>query len=284
MSSNMRDGFIAQLGSDVGDEYYRLYVYQLEARVRFKEYRVLFDDKSNVYVLNAIGGRIFRDIQSIMQDSLILHITRLTDPPETGPFRNLSLRMLMQRLKEDQNIPRPERFRDQEWMDDLNELVTKAEGRAEYARRHRNERIAHLDYDTIMGHKSDEPLKPLNLDEVDQALKSIFLVIRHIHEGMYPDTDLMDWVSYDSGAGHFLEREKLRIHFLTYLDQIIDPEQDSDRYSSDLARGFYSSNNIDLQSLDYDSYWKHIWLFCDFRREANILRDKGLSGSTTRWP
>ena len=284
MPNNMRDGFIAELGPDVGDEYYRLYVYQLHARVQLKEYRELFDDKGNVAILNAIGGSFFRDIQLIMQDSLILHITRLTDRPGTGHFRNLSLRMLMQRLKCSQNIPRPERFRDKMWLNDLDDLVTHAEDSAEYARRHRNERIAHLDFDTTKGFNTDESLKPLNLDEVRLVLKNIFKVLRHIYGRMCPDTDLMYSVSYDSGAGHFLAREKLRIHFLTYLEKLTDPEHESDPYTDEQAALFYNRFNVDLHELDQGSLWKHTWLYNDFRFEAKELRDSGMPGPTDKWP
>ena len=82
MSSKIRDDFVYRLGSEVGDEFYRLYVYWLEASVAFQEYGKLFEDTGNVDLLNAIGSQFFDDIQLMMQDSLILHLTRLTDKPE----------------------------------------------------------------------------------------------------------------------------------------------------------------------------------------------------------
>ena len=45
MSSNIKDNFITELGPDVGDEFYRLYVYWAEASVQFSEYKTLFNDQ-----------------------------------------------------------------------------------------------------------------------------------------------------------------------------------------------------------------------------------------------
>ena len=282
-ASTIRDQFIAELGSDVGDEFYKLYVYWLEATVQFKEYRVLYDDKANVDMLNAIGANFFRNIQLIIQDSLILHITRLTDPPESGRYRNLSLLMLPQHLKKDPNIPNPERFRDPEWIDELNLLLDTANRKASYARRHRNERIAHLDYDTTM-ELGSEPLRPLNIEEVRLVIDSIYKVIRYVYTRMYPNSDLLNTVSYQSWTNRFLVHEMLRVCFLIYLDSLIDPEMESDTLSDELAATFYNRFNVDLQKFDYESYWKHIDLFFDFRQEAKELRDKGITGPPNKWP
>ena len=267
MASPIRDNFVSELGSEVGDGFYRLYVYWLEASVQFTEYEKLYGDEGNVELLNAIGSQVFRNIQLIMQDSLILHITRLTDPSKTGTFRNLSLRMLLQRLKEDQTIPRPERFRDPEWLKYLECHVDLAEIEAKYARRHRNERIAHLDYETTMGLRS-EPLKPLDIEEIRQTIDCIYRVIRYVHSAMYPDTDLLDTVSYQSGAGHFIAQESVRIGFLLYLDSLIDPEREHETLSDELAITFYKRYNVDLSSVNYDSCWKHMELFMDFRKDV----------------
>ena len=189
--------------------------------------------------------------------------------------------MILELLEKGENIPNPERFTDQEWIKDLDKLVTEAEDKSEYARQHRNWRIAHLDFGTIMGKKT---LKPLDIEEVKLIIDSIFRAIRYVHSGMFPDTDLLDTVSYQSGAGHYMAREKLRIHFLTYLDKLIDPKHESDPYSDEHAASFYNRFNVDLNEMDQESLWPHIWLYCDYRKEAKDLRDKGITGSTDRWP
>ena len=281
MSSNIKDQYIDELGLDVGDAFYQLHRNWIETSVQFEEYRILFDEKGNIDLLNAIGSQVFRIIQFVMQDSLILHITRLTDQPGTGKKRNLSLRMILQLLKKDQNIPRPERFRDQEWIKDLEELVTKAEDKSEYARRHRNWRIAHLDFDTVKGEK---PLRPLDIEEVKQIIDSIFWVIRYVHSGMFPNTDLLDTVSYQSGAGHFMAQERNRIDFLLYFDSLIQSEIESDTASDNFADMVFEKFNVKTNSLGYDKCWKLWYILAYIEKEVKHFRDCGMTGPETGSP
>ena len=284
MSSNIRDNFISELGPDVGDEFYRLYVYWVEASVQFSEYKTLFDDQSIVDMLNAIGGGVFRNIQLVMQDSLILHITRLTDPPGSdNTYRNLSLLMLPQHLKENKNIPNPKRFRDPEWICGLNKLLKAAKDKAKYARRHRNERIAHLDYDTTMG-INPEPLRPLDIKEVKQIIDSIFRVVYYVHSAMYPNTDLFDTVSYQSEAGHFLAYEKNRIDFLLYFDSLIQSELESDTTIDNFADMVFKKFNVNKSSLRDGSYYELWYILADIEKEVQHFRDKGITGPTTGRP
>ena len=279
-----RAQFIGELGSVVGDEYYKLYSYWVDARFQLEEYKKLFGDRVTVEMLNAVGAQFFGNIQQIMLDNLILHITRLTDSPKTGSYRNLSIESLQIRIENDANIRNPQRFRDSESRTELSQLVKDAQDTADFARLHRNKRLAHLDRDTIMGYKSAEPLSPIDFNELERALDSIFEVVRFVHSKMYPDSDLMNELSYQSGTGHFLARERLRTGILCYLDSIIDPDMESDNFSDELAMSFYRRFNVDLRDLDYNSREKHIMLYMEFRKEVEDLREAGMSGLPTNWP
>ena len=67
--SNIKDQYVDELGSDVGDAFYQLHRNWLETYVRFEEYRILFNEKDNFNLLYAIGSQVFRIIQLVMQDS-----------------------------------------------------------------------------------------------------------------------------------------------------------------------------------------------------------------------
>ena len=286
-AQEVREKFTKELGSEVGEEFYRLYVYWLEALVQFKEYKVLFDDKDEVDMLNAIGPSFFKNVQDIMQDSLVLHITRLTDPHESGRnniYKSLSIRMLPGRLQEDEGIRNRERFEDLDWNKRLTELVNTAKIDAEFARYHRDKRIAHLDRDVVMSLPSAEPLPPINSEDIEKVLNSIYTVIRFVYGRAFHGADLSDYVSYRPRAGYFLTHERLRINTLIYLDSAVDPEMESDTFSGELANAFYSRFNVDLQNLDYESYWNCKYLFFDFRKEVKTLRDKGMVGPTVKNP
>ena len=286
-AQEVSEEFTKELGSEVGEEFYRLYVYWLEALVQYKEYKVLFDDKEQVDMLNAIGPSFFSNVHDMMQDSLVLHITRLTDPHESGRnniYKSLSIRMLPDRLQEGEGIRNRERFEDLDWNKRLTELVSMAKTNAEFARYHRDKRIAHLDRDVVMNLPSAEPLPHINSEDIEKVLNSIYAVIRFVYGRAFHDADLSDYVSYRPRAEYFLAHERLRINTLIYLDSAIDPEMESDTFSDELANTFYNRLNVDLQNLNHETYWNCKHLFFDFRKEAKTLRDKGMAGPTVKNP
>lgn len=286
-AQEVREGFVKELGSEVGEEFYRLYVYWLEALVQFKEYKVLFDDREQVDMLNAIGPTLFRNVQDIMQDSLVLHITRLTDPHESGRnniYRSLSIRMLPDRLQEGEGIRNRERFEDLDWSRCLTELVNTAKTNAGFARHHRDKRIAHLDRDVVMNHPSAEPLPPISSEDIEKALNSIYVVIRFVYGRAFHGADFPNHVEYRPRARYFLTHERLRLNMLLFVDSAIDPEMESDTRSDELANTFFNRLNVELQNLDYEAYWNCKHLFFDFREEVKTLRDKGMTGPTVKNP
>ncbi|MXY48635.1 MAG: hypothetical protein F4Y38_04950 [Gemmatimonadetes bacterium] len=272
-----RDRFREVLGSDVGDEFYGLYCDYHDAQVLFEEYRVLFGNPKDVNMLNAIGGRFFGLIQQIMQDSLILFITRLTDRPTMGGHECLSIRILPLRIKDDQNREIPDRFRDPEWVKKLDELVKKAKKKAKYARQHRDKRIAHHDRDTTIPYESASPLKPLNIIEVKHALKRICIVIYYVLAKMEPGTHFLNTLVYQSGAGDFLAHERLRIELLLTIGSHVDSEINPNTPFYRRANSVFDRFNVDLSRLDSETRSKYMELFRDFEWEVKGFRDKGVS-------
>ena len=272
-----RNRFIEVLGSVVGDEFYGLYCDYHNAQVLFEEYKVLYGDPKNVDLLNAIGGRFFRFIQKIMQDSLILFITRLTDRPNMGGHECLSVRILPLRLQDDQNRDIPERFRDPEWLGKLDELVKKAKHKATNARQHRDMRIAHHDRDATIPYEPASSLKPLNIIEVKHALKRICIVIYYVLAKMEPDTHFLNTLVYQSGAGHFLARERLRVRLLLNISSLVDSEIEPSTPFLRRANMAFSRFNVDLTGLEDETRGEYLELFRDFEWEVKGIRDKGVS-------
>ena len=271
-----RDRFIAVLGLDVGEVFYSLYCDYHDAQMLFEEYKVLFGNPRDVDMLNAIGGKFFGLIQQIMQDSLILFITRLTDRPKMGRHECLSIQLLQLRLKDDQNRELPERFRDPKWLRKLDELVKKAKIKAKNVREHRDMLIAHHDREATIPYESASPLKPLNVIEVKHVLKRICLVIYYILSKMEPGTHFLNILVYQSGAGHFLAHERRRIEFLLYIgsfvDSIVEPSTPFFRHANTAFKRF----NLDLDGLDDATRRKYMELYRDFIWEVKGLRDKGI--------
>ena len=286
MPSTIRDDFINRLGEDVGDEFYRLFSYWFKAEVECQEYGKLFEDTGNEELLNAVGSRFFGNIKLMMQDNLILHLTRLTDKPGFGEHKNLSLQRLPESLKEIQEksnsekIHPPNWYRDPAWLDGLDKLLNKAENKAKSVRKNRDKRIAHLDYKAIMKPQC-EPLDGFNFKEVKQILDSIYQVIRYVFSRMQsnPNSDLSNMIGYNYPPASltFLGGLDSRVQFLVHLDSLIDPEMKLDPDSNDPANSFYKGIGIDLSKLDIETYTECLIRFRLFRIQARELREKGVS-------
>lgn len=278
----VREQFIDGLGLVFGKEFSRLYGYWGEAWMQFEEYSALFNDEKNVVLLNAIGGQIFGVFQQIMLDSLILHITRLTDSHESGRNRyNLSIQILPDRLQKGQNIKEPERFKDPNWIAELERLVVAAKDSADPARRHRNERIAHLDYSTTMGNKSATPLPKVHFGDLKRALDDIYKVFNFVLTRMDPRSHRPGKVIYRSGAQRFLAYERNRIDFILYLDSRVDTETESDTRAIDFADMVIEKFNVNRDNLNYSDYWKLMDIFGYIGKDVQYIRDTGITGPIT---
>ena len=106
---------------------------------RLNEFERLYGKVEHVALLNRIGGAFFAAVQQILWDDLLLCVTRLTDPPETGRAANLTIRRLPE-FCELVKLP----------MKELEEQLNAAVEAAEFARSHRNKRISHKDLDYVI--------------------------------------------------------------------------------------------------------------------------------------
>jgi len=157
----------------------------------------LYSDSETIALLNNTAPSYFRICQDVLLDDIMLSICRLTDPAQTGGKTNLSLRRLVDNIEANKN-------------DKLKDIVKKildlAEPNFEFARDHRNRRIAHNDLQTRMKTHL-EPLSSYTNDKVNDALKNIgnvMNVVQHHYESsetlyshcISPDdgNDLLYWL------------------------------------------------------------------------------------------
>ena len=62
---------------------------------KWLEYRKLYaHSEKRIDFLNESAAFFFRIVQDTLLENILLHITRLTDPPRQGPFENLTLLQL----------------------------------------------------------------------------------------------------------------------------------------------------------------------------------------------
>jgi hypothetical protein len=83
---------IARMGLDLGSVYDALWQQVAWVHAKWSDYVVLFGtSESRVKLLNEASPAFFRHAQDSIWESVLLHITRLTDPPATGGKQNLTV-------------------------------------------------------------------------------------------------------------------------------------------------------------------------------------------------
>ena len=154
-------------GDELGSIYYRLSSAWTYANRKTSEYCILFSNRENLDLINAVGGRFFASIQYVLFYDILLQLTLITDNEKTVGNKNLTIQML------------PRFFDDCEEKKIVRELVDEAVKATDFARNWRNKRITHFDYDHHMDPELN-PLKPASLVSVQNALVTINHVLNKV--------------------------------------------------------------------------------------------------------
>ena len=84
-AEEVRQKYIELMGAELGDVYYALYNEVMWLHARWQEYTDLFaGGPDRLKLLNAAAPFLFRLIQDDFLWATLLHLCRLTDPPEMG--------------------------------------------------------------------------------------------------------------------------------------------------------------------------------------------------------
>lgn len=191
-----RNQCIKSMGADLGAMYYDLNDQLLETLLLWKQYEQLFCvDQATVQVLNDSARTFFGVVQAQFWDAVMLGISRLTDPAMTGKKPNLSISAI------------PPIISDLQVRAQVESAVAAALIDAEFAREHRNKRIAHNDLVHIQG-LAASPLSPASRLKIKAALSSVCAVLEILNGHYRQSVMLYDDLIYDGGAGsvvHLLE-------------------------------------------------------------------------------
>ena len=221
-----------KLGEDFGAIFYGVWNDWLTGLLRLKEYRVLFTDHDAVKLLNSVsGGPFMWDVQHILWDDLLLHVTRLTDPATTGRRKNLSVQALPPFCGRPGLQAEHPKLQAQ-----VQALVDQAEEAAEFARPWRNRRISHADLGLAIDSEA-ESLAPTSLGQVQAAQDAVHAVIGTISSEVLKEEVLNDVVIAPRAAA-FLAYVKQLVTAVQYVDSIIDPSGDAPLADVDVADAF----------------------------------------------
>lgn len=103
---------------------------------KWSEFGELYkDEKPRIALLNRVASNFFYFLQCWFYEDAMLHISRLSDPPETGGSKRPNLTIM--RL--------PLAISDAALREKVETAVAEAHGRCQFARTWRNKRLAHSD-------------------------------------------------------------------------------------------------------------------------------------------
>jgi hypothetical protein len=184
----VRQVFIKSMGEKLGSSFYVLWQELSWLYTKWGEYVELYGAKpSRIDLLNKAAPRFFRIVQDVLWDEMILHIARLTDPPQSKGKANLTIRRLSP-LVEDEDFKKA-----------LDPLIEVAIQKTDFCRDWRNRRIAHLDLEHTIN-KEINPLKPASRKYVKEALDSIGEVLNAVTEHYADSSTIFDIEEGSGGA------------------------------------------------------------------------------------
>ena len=199
----IRAEYISSMGEELGASFYELYQKLVELHVLWQQYLQLFgDDTGTVHLLNRTAGLFFKIVQDELWDSVLLGVSRMTDTPATGKNKNLTVQSL------------PPLITDLALRAEVQSLCEKALDSAEFAREHRNKRIAHQDHNYLSNRGSD-PLSGVSRALVEQMLAALRAVLNRI-ELHFRDSTVM-YEDFVDGSG-----ARLLVHKLKKLERLQD--------------------------------------------------------------
>ncbi|SFW55438.1 hypothetical protein SAMN03159511_4382 [Pseudomonas sp. NFACC19-2] len=184
----VRLDYISAMGEELGASFYELYRKLVELHVLWQQYRQLFgDDIETVNLLNRTSGLFFKIVQDELWDSVLLGVSRMTDPPATGKRKNLTVQSL------------PLLIVDPVLQAEIRSLCDKALDAAEFAREHRNKRITHQDH-SYLSNRSSNPLSGISRALVEQMLAALRAVLNRLELHFRDSTVMYEGFVDNSGA------------------------------------------------------------------------------------
>lgn len=184
----IKERFVVLMGDELGTIYYKLYNQVIFLHHQWITYLELFaTEKVRLEILNKSAPYLFYMIQNGLFENIVMSIARITDPPASGKFQNLTLGLLPKYIV-DENLKKEVELQI-EW------YVSKA---VEFARELRNKKFAHQDYDL---HTGSAVLQVLSKKEdIEIALKSIRNLMNSITKHFDGSMTIFMQMSTNNGA------------------------------------------------------------------------------------
>jgi hypothetical protein len=176
------------MGSDLGTTYNALWQQLAWLHGKWAAYVELFGTKeSRIDLMNEAAPRFFRIVQDSLWDDVLIHIARLTDPPQSKGHDNLTIQRLPPLVRSTVKV-------------EVETKVGAALATCAFARDWRNRRIAHGDYQLALNLPGANPLKSASRRLVRDALGSLCNVVNAVGLHYLDSTSFFDSMPSHDGA------------------------------------------------------------------------------------
>lgn len=157
---------------ELADVYHGLWEDVAQVHIDWNRFKDLYPDPATIALLNRSAPYFFGAFQHQLLDGILLAITRITDHAGKGRRKNLSIELLLERIP----------AADLELRRSLDALAIRARDEANFARRHRDKRIAHADLRTRLSRAKHLP--PKTRDAIERVLVTLAELMNTI-QGYY---------------------------------------------------------------------------------------------------
>ncbi|WP_256579606.1 hypothetical protein [Pseudomonas sp. NC02] len=187
---------VETMGESLGTAFWHLNQQVLELHLVWEQYTQLFGEgEDTVKMLNETAGLFFMVVQDALWDSVLLGVSKLTDPAQTGKNKNLSIQSL------------PDLIADDTLRGRVSDLCEEALVKATHARDHRNKRIAHQDQQYFYD-RAARPLGGVSRALVKEMLHAITAVMNEINVFYADSTMFYDSISCGGDAAWLVHKLK----------------------------------------------------------------------------
>jgi hypothetical protein len=167
MGEEVKSHYIKKMGSELGTQFYALWREVIWLHLKWGEYIYLFGAGPKcLELLNGTAPVFFWMIENVLWEDLLLHLSRLTDPPETGVRSKTG-------IKSNLTIRNLPRLVEPSAKKTVDELVDAALEKAKFSRDWRDRHIAHTDLDLAIGNNKICPLEDASKEQMLEALTAI---------------------------------------------------------------------------------------------------------------
>jgi hypothetical protein len=180
-AKEVQANYVECLGVELGSKLYWLSNAVTNLHIEWQLYKELFCSGSErVGELNRTSGLVSFILGKTLYESVVLGISRVTDPAETGRGKGAKPNLSLLQLKSE--LP-------PELQTEYEELCSQAEDKAEFARDERNKMIAHAD---LWVATKERPIDAGTPAKVDVALEAIRDAINFVEHNLRNTTVIYD--------------------------------------------------------------------------------------------